>query len=647
MKPPTKLTMSLSDELPKETKKDVGSSGSSLSSKQSITRVDSQHHEKSFGIRREEILTRQISSKLLTGVYFFTIIIGMFVSIVETRCLSVFASYATDSYSQHSLLSTIGVVRAVIAAAALPMFAKLSDLFGRTPLFLFAMVSRIIGLVVMSQATNIQRYSGGMVFYSIGWSGSRMMFQFNLSDASSLRWRLLSLTMLNLPVIITTWAIGYITSSLLNKYDWHFGIALWAFTFPLSTVPYLSFTGFMYWKALKTDEWAQLKREVAESNQGISISSRFVRKCKDVFWKVDLLGCFLVVAFLGLILVPLTLAGGESTKWKSASILAPLICGFACLVVFIFWEAKMARHPLIPFVLMKDRGVWAAFIIGIFYTFAYSMPTSYSYPVLLVGMNASTVVATRTPALASFATSFTLPFVGLAVARIRRTKAFIIFGACVWFISMGLFVHFRGDNNGVDGKYFRDGVAASMVLLGFGIAFMNRLLSVSAQTCTNHEYMASVSAMFAALYQTGNAIGDCVSGAIWTQTMYQRIKEKMELYGVNTSLAAAAYKTPYKFAKSYKWGTQERICVVLAYAEVQKNLCVVGLCLCVPLLVFTFFLRDHFLTEQQSLDDFVDEKGNIKSEGRIIFKNDDDKILNFMKKAVGRGDKKVTEDVKV
>ncbi|SGZ50100.1 CIC11C00000003961 [Sungouiella intermedia] len=592
--------------------------------------------EKSFGIRREELLTLQLSNKAFLCTYIFSILVGMFTSVIETRCVNVFVSYATNSYKQHSLLSTIGIVRAVIAAAALPAFARLSDLFGRTPLFLFALVLRIVGLIIMSQATNVNKYAGGMVLYSIGFAGNRILFQFNLQDASTLRYRLLSIAMLNAPVIITTWASGPIVTSLLNDRSWKFGIAMWAFVSPLAILPYLFCQAYMYWKARQMPQWKQLNEERALANQGKTLSSRFIAKSKLVFWKIDFIGCLLIILFLGFILVPLTLAGGKLKQWKTAKIIAPLVIGFCTLPVLWIWEAKFARHPLVPVVLLKDRGIWSAFSIGIVYSFVYNMPTSYSYPVLLVGMNADTTVATRTPQLAGFVNSIALIVLGFVLTKFRRVKGFVVFGALEWFIALGLFVHFRGDNNGIDGKYFRDGVAVAMCMLGFGLTFLNRPVSVSAQTCTNHEYMALVTSLFASLYQAGSAIGDCISGAIWTQTMFDEIRKKMIQLGVNPNLATSAYGSPYTFIKKYHWGSTERIAVVLAYAKVQRNLCIVGLCLCVPLLLLTLCLRDHYLADYQSLDEVVDgSKGPGKAEGQILFKNDDDMILNFLRRCVG------------
>lgn len=52
---------------------------------------------------------------------------------------------ATAEYQQHSLISTINVLRAVIAAAAQPTAAKIADVFGRVEVILLSIVFYTVG----------------------------------------------------------------------------------------------------------------------------------------------------------------------------------------------------------------------------------------------------------------------------------------------------------------------------------------------------------------------------------------------------------------------------------------------------------------------------------------------------------------------
>lgn len=624
---------------------------------------------KLFGIRKSEIILAQITSWWIRGAFFFTIFICSYISLLENSIVRVFDGYATDSYKQHSLMSTINIIRSVVAAASLPFYARLSDNFGRFELFIVAILFRIVGRVIQSQAHDIQRYAAGTIFFAFGNSGMRILWQINLADASTLKWRLMAMSIIFMQSIITTWSSGEIVALVLGNRNWGFGIGMWAFITPLVCLPYMLIFLFLIIKARKTDAWAKVSKEEKDSfianhpsakryhdeieantSFGSKVNGyikygfvRLVTNLHEIFWKVDFIGCLLLAVILGLILVPLTLAGGRRSKWQEADTLVPIIIGFCSISLFVFWEAKITKRPMLPFKVMSDRGVWAGFLVAITNSIVIAMPNGYSYPVLLVGMNASETVATRTGQLNGFVEGIAVPVVGYVLSRVRRTKGFVLFGNCVLFIAMGLFVHFRGSNDGYRAKYFRDGVAVGMCLLGFANTFFSRVTTVSVQSCTNHEYMATVIALFAACYHIGGGIGSSISGAIWTQQMYGMIRKKMEQLGVDTELATLAYQSPYQFITKHEWGTDARRAVSLAYAELQKRLCITGLCLCVPLLVLVFCLRDNVLADAQNLDDEalltlgegLERAGEVKR-SQVIFKEDDDVILKFLKKQFGR-----------
>lgn len=625
--------------------------------------------EKSFGVRRSELVMEQLDSWWLKGLFFFFIFVSVYVGLMESTALGVFTGYATDSYNQHSLMSTIGVILSVMTAASLPFYARLSDTFGRLELFVVAIVFRIVGLIIQSQATDIQKYAAGSVLYGFGVPGMRVLWNINISDASALKWRVAAIGVLSMTQIITTWSSGEIVTLVLSRYDWKYGIAMWAFILPLACVPYFLLYLYMTIKASRGEAWKQINQEQRadfiarnprakryddEIKASTSFFGRAVGHLKYtgvriidalhvIFWKVDFIGCLLIVVIFGLILVPLTLAGGarRGERWKRASTIVPLVIGFCSIPLFVVWEMKITRAPMLPFVVMKNRGVWAAFLVGIFSTLITSLPNGYAYPVLLVGMNATPTVATRTGQLGSFVEGVSMPILGFIMSRVRRTKGFVLFGNCVMFIGMGLFVHFRGTNDGFRAKYFRDGVAVGMCITGFASLFFTRVVFVSIQACTNHEYMATVTALFASFFQIGGAIGRSITGAIWTQEMYQTIYDQMAKLNVDTSLALKAYQSPYEFVQKYAWGTEPRRAMSMAYAEVQRKLAITGLCLCVPMLLWVLLLRDHRLLDAQNLDDEAaingpasDARHQVKSQ--VTFTNDKDYILDFVKRLVGR-----------
>lgn len=599
---------------------------------------------KSFGVRKAELMSAQYLNRWLKTFFYISCFLCAYCYGLDGTIRYTFQTYATNSYSQHSLFTTVGVIRSVVAAASQPAYARLSDQFGRLELFIVSIIFYAVGTVIESQAYDVQRFAGGAVLYQIGYSGVMLLLEISLSDMSTLNWRLFASFVPALPFIINTWVSGDVAQALLQTHSWNYSIGIFAFIFPLACIPLLVCYTHMRIAAGRTPEWKIICDEEKADKKGKNI---FI----DLFWRLDVVGLLLIVCVFGFILVPLTLAGNKtsifvpaSETWDKAYVIAPLVIGFCFIPLLIVWEAKIAKFPVIPFPLLKDRGVWAALSIACLINFIWYMPNDFIYTVLVVGMNASIKAATRISSLYSFVSVITGPLLGLVIIRVRRTKYFILLGCVFWFIAMGILLHFRGSNDGFEYKKFQDGVIGGLCLFGFGAGFFTYTTQLSIQTCTNHEYMAVVLSLYLASYSIGSAFGVAVSGAVWTQLMPNEIVKQMSNLGVDTSLAGTAYQAPFTFILTNPWGSPGRRAVVLAYANIQRKLCIVGICLCVPLLVFAFFLRNHYLTNAQSLDENHQSegiKGGKRANKNVIVVNDydDDPIFDFFKGLFSRGKK--------
>lgn len=620
---------------------------------------------RSFGVRRAEILAAQATSIPKLVFLYFSIFVFCFSFALDANLRRTFIGYATNDLGQHSLLSTISVVSSVVGAASQPTYARLSDVFGRVELFGVALLSFVVGTVLQSQAKSVEILAAGTVFYRMGYSGLLVMIKIIVADTSTLNWRSVALIIPQSPYVIITWAAGNAASSLLASHPWTYAIGIWAFIVPLAGIPFFVSIIYMRFKACRTEEWRLLLQEEkdsrAEANAAIRArqeqldsattnklglkmklwATRTKYRSVELFWLVDLVGIFFIICIWGFILVPFTLAGGAKKTWGQAKIIAPLVIGFALIPFFIWWEQLWARHPLFPLRLLKDRGIWSCLLIALLFNTIWMLPNGYMYPVLVVGMRASVTAAQRITSLNTFVAVLVGQAVGLIITRVRRTKAFIMIGCCLWFISVGLFYHFRGSNDGIRSEYFLNGVIAGVCVWGAGTGFFSYNIAVLILSCTNHEYMAVIIAMVFSLYNIGNAIGSSISGAIWTQMMYGKIEHQMELQNVNTTLAKLAYDKPYAFIKTYTWGTPARTAVALAYAEVQRNLCIAGLALCVPLVLLTLFVRDHKLPTTQSLEESSDlesgEKARADRErGIVVNTHDQDPIVDFVRRVFRR-----------
>ena len=87
-----------------------------------------------------------------------------------------YQSYATNSYATHSLLATVNVLRAVIAAAAQPTIAKLMDVFGRFEVLLVSIVFYVIGTIIEACSDEVKSFAGAAIIYQV-----RSDFSFRLT----------------------------------------------------------------------------------------------------------------------------------------------------------------------------------------------------------------------------------------------------------------------------------------------------------------------------------------------------------------------------------------------------------------------------------------------------------------------------------
>ena len=106
-------------------------------------------------------------------------------------------------------------------------------------------------------------------------------------------------------------------------------------------------------------------------------ASSKAKVAKTIFWQIDLIGLCLMVAAYTLILLPLTLVRQQGNEWVSASILTPIFVGLVVLAMFFFYEARYARHPILPMSLLRRRSIIFGFAIALFHPMAGSIQSKY------------------------------------------------------------------------------------------------------------------------------------------------------------------------------------------------------------------------------------------------------------------------------
>lgn len=131
---------------------------------------------------------------------------------------------------------------------------------------------------------------------------------------------------------------------------WQWGVGMFALILPVVSIPLITCLLIASRRARRQGKLVGLAT-LREAHGG------YRNLYKDLFWRLDIIGLILLCAVLSLILVPLTIASGTSSRWGHADVIVMLVIGVVTIPFFAWWELKFAEHPILPFHLIKDRSM--------------------------------------------------------------------------------------------------------------------------------------------------------------------------------------------------------------------------------------------------------------------------------------------------
>jgi MFS family permease len=235
--------------------------------------------------------------------------------------------------------------------------AKIANVFGRLEAFCFSILLYTLGYIQQAASQNIQTYAAAQIFYSAGFTGVLIVTQVFIADTTDLRWRALFSSLPDVPFLFTVWIGPIIASALLPNWRWGYG--MWAIIMP---VVFLPLALALYLNSRKAKKSGYLPPRPWSGLGPVAI-------VKQLWTELDLFGLMLLSAAISLILIPLTLGATAAGGFNNRSIIAMLVVGCLCLVVFPFWESskKLAPFPFIPLRMLLRRNVAIGCVSGFFY----------------------------------------------------------------------------------------------------------------------------------------------------------------------------------------------------------------------------------------------------------------------------------------
>ncbi|KAL5343356.1 MFS general substrate transporter [Aspergillus crustosus] len=507
------------------------------------------------GVRVAEAVTASWSKRSLIITYACMWML-YFVNGLNSSLTANLSAYITSDFSAHSLLTVITVVTSVMGAACLMPIAKILNLWDRTLGVCIMVLIAMMGLIMMAACNNIATYCAAQAFYTVGFTGVIFSVDVITSDTSSLRNRGIAYAFTSSPYVITAFA-GAPLSNQFHETNWRWAYGTICIILPIVALPLIV-------------TWELAKRK-ADREGRLQYKPRSTRTWWQSIWfyiiEFDVIGICLMVGGLILFLTSFNIAGNTMNEWESAKIIAMMVVGFCVLVAFGAYERWGAPKPFIPYHLLVNRTVIGACLLDITYQVSYYCWASYFTSFLQVVYNNSLTQAGYIAAIFDLMDPIWLIGCGFLIRVTGRFKWILLWAVPLYLLASGLMIYFRTPGHSVG--Y----MCMCQIFLAVGGGTMILIEQVAVLAAASHEEYAAMLALLSCFGNIGGAVGSSVSGAIWTNTLPQKLREYLP---AETRDSWSDIYESLDVQLSYPVGSATRIAIQNAYADSQRYMMIAG-----------------------------------------------------------------------
>ena len=267
-----------------------------------------------------------------------------------------------------------------------------------------------------------------------------------------------------------------------------------------------------------------------------------------------------------------------------------LVIGFLTLVAFVLYEKFAAPKPFIPYRLLLSRTILGTCILDATYQIAYYCWGSYFSSYLQVVNNLTITQAGWVTGIFDMIAGLWMIFVGYLMMRTGRFKWLLLSAVPLYTLGVGLLIYFRRPHTNIG--Y----IIMCQIFLAFSGSTMILGMQVAVMSVAEHGDIAAVLAILGLFGYVGGAIGNSISGAIWTNTL------PVELQKLLPESCAADWETIYNdltVQLSYPMDDPCREATIQSYGVAQKRMLIAGTAIMAVAVVCVFLIKNVKIDRQQ------------------------------------------------
>ncbi|KAL8993488.1 MAG: hypothetical protein Q9169_006307 [Polycauliona sp. 2 TL-2023] len=503
-------------------------------------------------------------SRIRISAILLALCLSLFISALDTTIVATAIPTISADLDAASGYLWIGGAYILASAAGAPLWAKLSDIWGRKIILLAAVAWFAASSIICARADTIEVLIIGRAFQGTAGGGLIQLVNIIISDMFSMRKRSLYLGLCEF-IWALAGGIGPILGGVLTQlvsWRWIFWVNL-----PCSALAFLLIVLFLDVHNPKT-------------------------RLMDGFKAIDWFGSFSIIGLTVMLLLGLNF-GGTTFPWDSPKVICLIVFGCSMSVLFVFSEKRLARYPLIPMGLLKDRSCVMSLLVNFVHGFVF-IAGEYYLPLYFQAVEEASPIRSGILILPFILSETVMGItVGFLIHRTGRYLELMWIGTLLMTIGFGLFIHLDATSSLVE-------IVASQIVAGIGSGFLFEPPLIAIQAHVAQDDTATATATFGFTLNMAMSISIVVGGVIFQNSMQDR--------GSVLSAAGLSTDIVHKFAGddaaanvmviSTITDAAQKLAIKEAFAWSLRNMWILYTCMSFLGIVASVFLEKRELSKE-------------------------------------------------
>ncbi|EFX06414.1 major facilitator superfamily transporter [Grosmannia clavigera kw1407] len=501
-------------------------------------------------------------TKFQTAVIMGALIMSLFLSALDSTIVTTAVPTIVSHFNAPSGYIWIGSAYLLGNASVVPVWGKLSDIFGRKQTLLLAVGIFLLGSLLCAISRSMGMLIAARAIQGVGGGGAVVLPNICVSDLFSLKERGMYFALLS-----SVWALasalgpvmgGVFTSRV--SWRWCFYINL-----PFGGLALGVLVFFLH-----------LHNPRTPLRQGLAA--------------IDWVGNLLIMGGTLMILMGLQF-GGDKFPWKSATVICLIVFGAVVIALFCIYESRFAVYPVMPPRIFQYRNTIAAYSLSITHAMGF-LGGSYWLPLYfqaVLGANSLLSGVYLLPYVVS--SSFASIGCGFFIKKTGNFRWPISVGLFVMTIGFGLLTYL-GD------KPHWDRIIIFQIIAGLGSStnFQAPLIAVLANVEPQDSGAATAAYSFAR--QIGTSVSVVIGGVVFSNAMNSQQGHLRSVLGAQIASEFNGRDASASVQKVAGLSTDQRKIVRAAYWDALQKMFILYACVVFVGLLISLFIRQVKLSQE-------------------------------------------------